>query len=355
MRETESSAAPQGCDALFLPDFCALRVVLVLVVVAELLALVLTLAEAPLNQQFWAHLARVSLFVQWSALIIAALLCRTRAWLCRHSIAFISGVVLAGVLLITLAVSELALALLRFAGEATPPARQLDFVLRNLAIATIASVVLLRFFYLHHQERVHYEARARARIEALQARIRPHFLFNSMNTIAALIRQRPQQAETAVEDLADLFRASLADAGRSVSLEEELELAERYLDIERLRLGERLRVQWDIETPLPLLRLPPLTLQPLLENAIYHGIERLPDGGLLRVSGACGDAHLILTIVNPVDAGPESPLREGQRMALANIEERLELAFSGRAWLHTRRDARVFMVELGLPLNGSAA
>src|SRR5690606_1609949 len=173
---------------------------------------------------------------------------------------------------------------------------------RNLCISAIVSAVVLRYFHVQYQWRHQVQRETNLRIEALQARIRPHFLFNSLNTIAALIEAAPESAEQAVEDLADLFRASLGDANTLVSLEEEIALAQLYQRLEEKRLGERLRVDWKI-TDAANQQLPRLTLQPLLENAIHHGIEKLPDGGTVTVTGERTDKGYRLMVRNPLATG----------------------------------------------------
>src|SRR5690606_31316183 len=183
--------------------------------------------------------------------------------------AIAATVAYAWVLIVTAAVSYGGYRLLEPAALAGPR----EFVLRSLGVAGIVAAVALRYLYMQHEWKRRLESESAARIEALQARIRPHFLFNSLNTIAAMIEAAPKAAEAAVEDLADLFRAALAANSRLVPLCDELALARGYLALEHLRLGERLQVEWDVDT-LPVDALvPPLTLQPLLENAVYHGIE----------------------------------------------------------------------------------
>src|SRR5690348_11150923 len=178
-------------------------------------------------------------------------------------------------LTVTLAMSEIAyqLSMNTGAGRELLPASHAGFVLRNLVICAIVSALVLRYFYVLHQWKSNVRREAGARFEILQARIRPHFLFNSMNTIAALIRGRPEIAERAVVDLSDLFRVSLADAAAPVPLSEEVAVAKQYAGIESLRLGDRLKLEWWLDSVPAEARLPRLTLQPLIENAIYHGIE----------------------------------------------------------------------------------
>ncbi|HSM30602.1 MAG TPA: histidine kinase, partial [Woeseiaceae bacterium] len=183
----------------------------------------------------------------------------------------------------------------------------------------------------------------------LQALIRPHFLFNSMNTIASLTRTDPRQAEEAVEDLSDLLRANLNTAKNRTSLKQELETAAIYQRIEKLRLGDRLRVKWDVgDLPMRAL-IPSLTIQPLLENAIYHGIELLPDGGEVTVTGRREDKDLVIAMSNPVASGTERS-KHGNKMAMSNIRQRFELAYGSRAAVDVADEKDRFTVTLRFPL-----
>ena len=189
---------------------------------------------------------------------------------------------------------------------------------------------------------------AQARISALQALIRPHFLFNSMNTIASLTRSDPRQAEEAVEDLSDLLRASLSSTRESTSIKEELEVSAIYQRIEKLRLGERLNVVWDIEELPMRARIPSLTIQPLIENAIYHGIELLPDGGDVVVSGRRDGKYLEISVSNPVAQG-KSRAGAGNKMALSNIRQRFELAYGNRSMIDIDDSNGTYKVTLRFP------
>jgi len=347
---TDKAVLPPA-GAGYLPEFCHMRTLFGVVLLAELLALVIVLAAHP--WAFWDHLGLTSLFVQWVAISSAALLCLLRRPLGRLP-AFRSTAASYLVVLATAAmVSEIAYRVSDDLGVAATLGTHTGFLGRNLAITAIVGAVALRFFYLQHLHQVHLQAENQARIQALQARIRPHFLFNSMNTIAALIRTRPEQAETAVEDLADLFRASLADAGKRVALGEELEFARRYLEIEALRLGDRLRVRWEVETLPRDLRVPPLILQPLLENAIYHGIERRVDGGELVITGRVDAGGLSIEIRNPGALTGSSP-REGRGLALDNIRERLALSFGPGAGVELEQGEEECRVRLRIPARAMA-
>ena len=191
------------------------------------------------------------------------------------------------------------------------PGSHARFLLPKLLIAAIVGALALRYFYVTHQWRRSIELEARARIRALQARIRPHFLFNSMNTIASLTRSDPARAEEAVEDLADLFRASLNDARAQITLAEEIEIARTYQRIEQLRLGDGCRWTGTCQRCRPRAVVPSLLLQPLLENAIGHGIEPLPDGGTVEVRGRLERDAIVIEVTNPTVARQ----RAGRRRA----------------------------------------
>ena len=284
----------------------------------------------------------------WVGLTTAALLCwftRMR-WLKDHVRTTV--VVFAVATLMTLMISFLSFGLgtmLNFG----PTARDIGFTLmRNLSVAVILVGLSLRYFYLHYESDLRLQVQAQARLQALQARIRPHFLFNSMNTIASLTHDQPDLAEQAIENLSDLFRASL-NAESSISLAQELELTRSYIDLESLRLGERLEVNWQLPDEQPLLNLPALTLQPLVENAIYHGVEPLPDGGTIDIEISEPDGHIEILISNPVAGETSHNRREGNRMAVDNIRERLALAFGGSASMETIEADTRYTVKLIIP------
>ena len=185
-----------------------------------------------------------------------------------------------------------------------------------------------------------------ARLAELQARIRPHFLFNTLNSAIALVRAEPKQAEALLEDLSELFRSALTDQGQAVPLAQEIELARRYLAIEQVRFGERLRVAWDIDPAADAARLPPLILQPLVENAVKHGVEPSPDGAQLRISTQRRGSVVVVKVTNTVPAGSGAA---GHGLALANVRERLALLHDVEGqFRHTLRDG-VFQVRLELP------
>lgn len=341
-------ASKEQCDALFLPNFCGMRMVFVIVIIAQLFAFVLALA--PLSQPSdirWQNLGLISLFVQWCALGSAATLCLIRPWLCRFTntqTAILSYVI---ALLVIGLISEGAFWFTRLDLE---PQHHWNFLLRNLLIGAIISGPVLRYFYVQHQWRRRIQAESEARLQALQSRIRPHFLFNSMNTIASLTRSQPEQAEMAVENLADLFRASLSDAQQRFTLKEELELCQRYLQIELLRLGdERLKVVWHTDALPDDALIPALTLQPLLENAIYHGIELLTEGGVIEISGQFNNKQIEISLKNPLAKPDSTAHHKGNQLAQENIRERLQTFFHNKADLTVIDEDSYYTVTLTFP------
>jgi two-component system sensor histidine kinase AlgZ len=349
-----SSAA--GSDRpVYLPDFCETRAVLAVVLIAALLSLVLALARHSVGSPFWTELGRTSAYLLAAGLLCAGVLCKLRPWLARQTPRRAAIGALALTVITVVLVSEVVywlgvLAAHRFGvGSSVFPPQHAAFVLPNLLIAAIVGALTLRYFYVAGEWRRSVELEARARIRALQARIRPHFLFNSMNTIAALSRSDPARAEQAIEDLADLFRFTLRDARGQISLREELEVARIYQRIEQLRLGDRLQVRWQVADLPARALMPSLLLQPLLENAIGHGVEPLPEGGTVTVRGRTVDQTVEIEVSNPVP--PERrPARSGHRIALDNIRQRLELAYPGRSAVEVDDAGDTYRVRLRFPL-----
>jgi len=338
-----------------LPDCCALDMVLGIVVYAELLAIVLTLAAPAALSSFWVRLGPLSLLIQLIALTSATLLCALSRWPGRplsgpFGALLAWGAIMAAAAMIALAAGHLL----------SPPLAQ--FLLpadgaaglraRTLTIAAIVGALWLRYLYLHQQWRSHIEAIAEARVQTLQARIRPHFLFNSMNTIASLARSDPVLAEEIVLDLADLFRAALANDGTTSTLAAELELARRYLNIERQRLGARLRVEWDLDELPQTVPVPPLLLQPLVENAVYHGIQPAAAPGCIRIGGRRRGAWIELEIRNRLPTAAERRVARppGQGMALANIRQRLAALYPDQAWISCTQDENEYVVRVRFPI-----
>ena len=337
-------------EAFFLPDLCNTRAVIILLALSEALVLALTLMESSLPDYSWQRFSVVSLFVQWVCLLSVAALCQLRVVLVRLPVVTVSAVAMLVIASVTLLVSV--------TGELMWPLHtgQIDWpwVLRNVLISSIFGAMAMRYFYVQSQWKLKAQAELKSRLAALQANIRPHFFFNTLNTVASLIMVDPDKAEQMLVDLAQLFRAVLKNDEAQVALAQEIELGRRYLAIEQVRLGERLQVEWQLPDALPPVKVPQLILQPLLENAVYHGIQPSTKPGYIRVElvcKACGrnPDRWWLVIHNSRDATAGSD--SGHRMAHTNIRARL-LALDEEAGLVTEEKDGEYIACLQLPRVG---
>ncbi|MEL7044182.1 MAG: histidine kinase [Pseudomonadota bacterium] len=343
-------SAPAGApeDGFFIPDLCAPTAVLLAVLLAELVVLLHVLALGSLASFDWRAFATASLFVQWNTLLCLALICALRDRL-RSLKPALTAIACLFVVAAVVTVSSLMAQRLtpQPPGEGPPV---LDMVLRNALIAVILAAIGLRYSYLQKRVAVQQRSELQLRLDALRSRIRPHFLFNTLNSIASLIAVRPERAEQAVEDVAELFRAALQDAGGDSSFAQERHLCSLYLDLETLRLGERLRVRWDVEEGVDALPLPALLLQPLVENAVYHGIAPRPEGGEICIRARREQGCLFASVENPLPSVPARGAGSGQHMALDNIRQRLDAQFGteGRLFAEQRGDS--YFAELRVPV-----
>lgn len=343
-------------DAGFLPDFCTGWVVFNVVVVAELLAIVIAMVmpNGLLALSPGAEFLLVSLYIQWVALAGTAALCYARRTLNR--LPNVRALALAYLLLLatTFAVGEAALWLLYLTGK-IPSARPLwysDFHILALSISAIAHGLLLRFFVAKHELRQRTLSEARQRMLALKARIRPYFVFNSLNIIASLVRSAPEKAEAAIEDMAQLFRMMLSEDENLVPIRNELEVAQKYLALEGLRLDNRLHVDWDIGKFPRKAVMPVLTLQPLLENAIRHGIEELPAGGTVGVRLWEEDDRIRIRVTHPLPPVRGRARRVTAGQSLEDIRARFQSHYGEAAQLEAREDGDQFVVSVSLPTRG---
>lgn len=221
------------------------------------------------------------------------------------------------------------------------------FLWRNLGVSAIVTAIVLRYFYMQHDWRKQTRAHAYARLQALQACIHPHFLFNTLNTIVSLIRFDPDRAESAVEDLAELFRASFRDVQRLITIQDEIDICQQYLRIEGLRLDHRLQVAWQVDNLPRDALIPPLCLQPLLENAVYYGIQPLPEGGVITITSMRDGDQLTIDIENPCVADIQKS--RGLGIAQDNVRERLKVYFGGQGKLTIYQESNSYRVNLRIP------
>jgi two-component system sensor histidine kinase AlgZ len=338
----------------WLPDLCRLTRLATMLGVAELVVLVLALAPAEGAEWTASRFASASGFALWVALTVSVLLCVSRARLSRlpKALGGALAIVLAGAVAALGAVMLYAIDDSLATGLVPGAVSARRFALGSAAITALIAAIVLRYLYAVDGWQAQVRASARAEADALQARIKPHFLFNSMNTIVGLVRRDPEVAERAVLDLSDLFRAALGAGEGSSTLAEEVELAERYLSIEQLRLGERLQVRWRREEPLPWdLALPRLVLQPLVENAVLHGVSRLPAGGTIEIALAADDDELRVSVHNPAPPPREHDTGgPGSRHAQRSIAHRLGYAFGPRARMTGRWHEGYYLAEFRVPL-----
>jgi len=338
----------------FLPNFGSATTVLQILLVALALAVVITLSRnATLGDDFWRDLVRVSSFVIVIAIVGIVALRLFTVLLGRLPV--VAEAILAFLILICVSIVMTEFIIFVYFdlpwSLAAWPDWHVSLLVRVIIVSSIFSVFALRYMIVFHRARIESEAQQEDRLQALQARIRPHFLFNSMNSIASLIRSDPELAEEALVDLADVFRLVLADTRKMVPISAEGQVARQYLDIEKLRLGERLNVEW-VSSNVPRgALLPSLTLQPLLENAVYHGIEPSYSGGTIVIN-MCSEGELLrITIRNPLPETYDlSAHRRGNRIAMENVRERLLRHFGGRATLRNAEQSGDYLVDMVIPI-----
>ena len=343
--ETERSNKNTTAQGVYPPLFCRWRLLLAVMAVTQVSVLLIGVGKLSEFSPVW--LGVTSLYAQALALVTALGVCLGRSWLGRLSArgAWLGSWLVAVLVALAFSYSVGIIGTVLGVG----PGRQnfAIFIWQSILSVALVGMALLRYLFIRAQWRAQVLAQSEARVQALQARIRPHFLFNSLNTIASLIPEEPLNAERAIEDLADLFRGSMRRADSLISLSEELDLARRYLQMEQRRLGDRLRIDWRVNELPEGASILPLTLQPLLENAVGHGIQPRADGGELKVYGRAEKDNIVITISNPVEPGEHDS--RGHGMAVANIRERMELAFGPAASLITHQDEEQFYAVLSLP------
>jgi two-component system sensor histidine kinase AlgZ len=337
----------------FLPDFGSAGIALRLILLAELMAIIITIGRnSTFDEQAWQDFNLLSAFAILITLASLVVLKITAPLLRRASIATGSILVVLLVLLVTAVGTDALIFALYDLGlipERWPEWRE-SLLLRSLLIALIVSVIGLRYALLRHRSELSSRSHQEATMQALQSRIRPHFLFNSLNSVASLTRSDPNRAEAVLHDLADLFRVLLADARKLVPLSAEREISRQYLEIEKLRLGERLKVKWNVGNIPRNAQIPALTLQPLLENAIYHGIEPRFAGGLITVEMWAEDDVLNIMISNPVPDVARGSHGKGNKIAMDNIRQRLATQFGDRASLQTIEEGDRYHAKLKIPI-----
>ncbi len=347
---------PDASEHDVLPNFCGGWIIFNVVVVAELLAIVINLflPSGFVTPHAWSDLLVVTVFVQWVALAGTASLCGLRRWLNRlpplRALLFAYLVLL----VCTFLVGELAILALWLMGQIGTwrPAWHGNFQIFNLTISAIANGLLLRYFFAKQELLTRTRSEARAKLQALQSRIRPHFVFNSLNIIASLTRNEPAKAEAAIEDMADLFRMMLNEDEAMVPVRNEIEVARKYLALEGLRLDQRLTVNWDIGSYPRKAVMPVLTLQPILEFLIRHGIEDQPSGGALAIRLWDQDDNLHIRIAAPAARSRARREDAARDQTLDNIRLRLHNHYGDTARIDQQEQDGTTVVTAVLPTRG---
>ncbi len=345
MKPANQTTRPTDNRVSQLPDFCQAATLYLIVIASVLLALLLSFATPNWQHQFWTNLSLYSLFILWTSLTSLGILCFLRRYILLQlpnvSLQRFSTLAIGIILLATLSYSLL----VSFYLSEQP---SIWFLLRNIFIALIVSGIFFRYFYLREESLRRIRSEAEARIQALQSRIRPHFLFNSLNTLANLAIVDPVKTEHMILDMADIFRASMQRSDVLIPFSEEKHLCTQYLNLEQQRLGDKLRFEWQTDTIDPNLLVPPLLLQPIIENAVYHGIQARSDGGSVIIKGVSYQKHIQLEVINPL-AEDSAKHHKGNSLALSNIQQRLDVLFGNKASVNYHQSGGRFYCTLTIP------
>jgi two-component system sensor histidine kinase AlgZ len=337
----------------FLPDFGFSGMMLQFVILAEMIAVIVTIARNnELGAQVWQDLSLLSIFAMTVALFSAIVLKLFSPLLRRATMASGSLLTIILLILVTAGVTEAMIYLLHALAliDERWPAWRDSFQMRSLMITGIVGALGLRYLSLKRRAELDGRLQQESKLQALQSRIRPHFLFNSLNSVAALARKDPDKAEAVLHDLADLFRVLLADARKLVPVTAEREISRQYLEIEKIRLGDRLQIKWNVGNIPRAAMMPALTLQPLLENAIYHGIEPRFAGGTIRIEMWPEGETLNIMISNPLPDVQQTTRSKGNRMAQENIRQRLSTQFGNKASMQVIQEGGQYHVKVKMPI-----
>jgi two-component system, LytTR family, sensor histidine kinase AlgZ len=328
----------QNTPPAALPDFCNLGVMLRVIFIVNGLGILAGLARKPSWPGFWHEFLPISIFIQPALLASLLLLCALRRVMAHRP--YREFVIAVFALEIVIAVA------LYFGIRALIP--QDDFLSLPAVLGFVSCATGIVSFYLSLRSRALSPAITEARLQALQARIRPHFLFNSLTAVLSLMRADPRRAERVLEDLADLFRVLMGDNRQLVPLQNEFILCRQYLELEQLRLGDRLKVAWHIDNMPEDALVPPLILQPLLENAVYHGIEPSAEPGEVNINIYRNRDQVFFVLRNPYH-GDSGAHHQGNKMALNNIRERLALHFDVEASMKSQIVSSGYQVTITIP------
>jgi two-component system sensor histidine kinase AlgZ len=321
----------------------------VAIVMIQILVIIYSMSFLSFDFIFLQKLSTLSLLSQFIGLIVLVVLCKFRSFF--NSIQVVPGVLL--LLFIVIAITFVIANIIAWLDF-----RLFSFVLLNEEVnnylviklsvaAVVVTLALVRYFYIQDQWKLQVQNLSDTRLRALQSRIKPHFLFNTLNSIASLVSIDSQKAEQAIVDLSSLMRRTFTEQNKEVSISDELNFVKQFLSIEKLRLGDRLDFDIDCEKELLHNKIPVLSIQPLVENAIIHGIQPLEKGGKIEVKIFAEDKMIIIKVRNPYLLGFNKTVNG---MALKNIEERLKLLYGNSSFMKIVSEDQIFDIQLSIPL-----
>ncbi|MBL4659386.1 MAG: histidine kinase [Alcanivoracaceae bacterium] len=339
----------QQLQDIWLTDFCDSLRVFVSIVMIQIAVIIYALSFFSFDFEFLRKLSVLTLLAQLVGLILLILLCKLRYFFNQFDV--VKGVVIL-ILLVILLTSflsqligylDMQLTFHMFANQ-----NAINYLNIKLSVSSaLICIALVRYFYIQDQWHKQLQKLSDARLNALQARIRPHFLFNSLNSIASLISIDADRAELAIAEFSSLMRRTFTHKEKFISISEELNWVKRYLAIEKLRLDKRLKYNINCETSLYIKKIPVLCLQPLVENAILHGLQPLENGGIIDIDIFAQANNLFIQVSNPFIVQLDN---NSNGMALANIKERLHLQYGSKAFMQIDKDNETYKITISIPL-----
>lgn len=318
------------------------RALLSVIIVGQLIAISLTFSPLYKNEP-WLILAPVSLFIH-----IVSLCSLSTIHLLKKPLAKSSFRQQLAVMILLVCCYTLIASFVVFSLELISALSLYEFILRNLLISFIIAVLYAQFSIIHAEQSAIKNQATKAQLNYLQARIRPHFLFNSLNMSAELVYHNPEDAEKTILAIAALSRAAMY-GDENILLEKEIDLAKQYVLVESWRFGEKLTVKWCIPDDIPKIKVPALTLQPLLENAITHGVEPNPEPSLVEVQVKVTAQSVTFIIDNPFVGESANTKRPSNGIAVDNIKERLAMTLGHRASLSHHITDNVYRTKMVIP------
>ncbi len=335
---------------LWLTDFCNSLRIFISIVMIQIAVFIYSFSFLTFDLEYLRKLSILTLMSQLVGIVLLIILCKLRTKFNHLTVPL--GVLLLIILVVVFSILfsqiigylDLQLTFNMFESQA-----EVNHLSLKLSVSSvIISLALIRYFYIQDQYNRQIEKLSNAKLSALQARIKPHFLFNTLNSIASLISIDPEKAEIATTDFANLMRRTFTFKNKFISIAEELNWINQYLSIEKLRLADRLKYHISCSDELLSQKIPILCIQPLIENAIIHGIQPLEDGGIINIDITAISSHMVVIVNNPYLIKKDTTQSNG--MALANIRERLQLQYGSKAYLTVISGKGHYSVRLGVPL-----